>query len=333
MDSISEVSNKSNFKTFFRGIFENYLKEASAFLALIVIIVFFTIVKPNFIAPKNLLLLLEMSALVGIVAIGQFIVMLVGGIDLSIGSVVGLSGIVSAFLMSSGKFSTSIALIGGLAVGILFGIFNGIVITKLKIVDFIVTLGSLFIAHGIIVAMTRGYSIYTGIQPSFLKIGNTKLAGMSTALIAFIVLAILAQIILSTTVFGRRLYATGGNRTAAKLMGVSVDWLKIIAYIISGFLASCVGILIVGRLKSGQPAAGDSFLFETILAVVLGGASLSGGEGTVVGTFIGSIILASIFNGLTMSGFSYFYQEIVKGVIFLIAISLSSFASMRRSRI
>ena len=332
LNNNQEIKGVSNFKILINQLFDNYLKEASAVFALLAILIFFTIVRVNFFSPRNLLLILEASALTGIVALGQFIVMLVGGIDLSIGSIIGLSGIISAFLMNRG-FSTSIALLGGLAVGVVFGIFNGLVVTKLKIVDFIVTLGSLFIAHGIILGMTRGYSIYEGMNPSFLAIGNSKFFGLSTGLIFFIIVTIISQIILSRTIFGRQLYATGGNKTAAKLMGVSVDRLKVIAYIISGLLASCVGILIVGRLQSGQPAAGESFLFETILAVVLGGASLAGGEGTIVGTFIGAVFLSAVFNGLTTSGFPYYYQEIVKGVLFLIAIAFSSVINMRRNKL
>jgi ribose transport system permease protein len=332
LNSGQKLKNVSTIKTLIGRIFDNYLKETSAIFALVAIIIFFTIMRVNYFSPRNLLLILESSALVGVVAIGQFFVMLVGGIDLSIGSSIGLAGIISAYLMNKG-LGTPVALLGGLAVGLLIGVFNGLIVTRLKIVDFITTLGSMFIAHGIILGMTRGYSIYEGMKPSFLAIGTVKFFGVSVVLIFFILVVIVSQIILSRTVFGRQLYATGGNKAAAKLMGVSVDRLKVIAYIISGLLGSCVGIFIVGRLQSGQPAAGDSFLFETILAVVLGGASLSGGEGTIIGTLIGAVFLSAVFNGLTTSGFPYYYQEIVKGILFLIAIAFSSVINMRRNKL
>lgn len=321
----------SSIKFYISNFLINYLKEISVFFALITIIIFFSIIKIKYISGKNILNILETSNLTGIVAIGQLIVLLVGGIDLSVGSVIGLSGVTAAFLMNAG-FGTGTAILAGLSVGVFFGLLNGLIITKIKVIDFIGTLGTMFIAHGFIMAITRGKSIYKGLQSSFLIIGSGKIAGISFSLIGFIVLSIIVHFILSKTVFGRQIYASGGNQKAARLMGVQVDMIKIIAYIISGFLSSIVGIIIVGRLKSGQPSAGDSFLFETILAVILGGASLSGGVGTVAGTFIGAVFLGALFNGLNISGFPFFYQEVLKGGIFIIAVAFGSFVGLRNRK-
>jgi len=311
-------------------LFDNYLKEITIFIALILIIIMFSIIKPVFFNSNNFLSIIEIGAYTGIVAIGQFFVLLTGGIDLSVGSTVGLSGIITAFLMSNFSLNPVLTIIITLIIGVVIGLINGLIITKLRIVDFIVTLGTMFIVHGLILAMTQGYSIYKNINKNFLSITNNKYLGLSLPLLFFLILIIISHIILKYTILGRRMIATGGNKSAASLMGVSANKIKILSYMISGFLSSVVGILIVGSLKSGQPSAGDSFLFETILVVVLGGASLSGGQGTIIGVFLGAIFLQTLFGGLNMSGFPYYDQEIVKGAIFLIAVSFSSIISFRK---
>lgn len=328
----SDYQVRRSTKVFFLNLFDRNIKEISMFSAWIMVTILFTSIEHKFFSQANFLGMLQSSSYIGIVAIGQCLVMISGGIDLSIGSTVGLSGIMSAYLMRMG-FGVPIIIIGGIAVGIFFGLLNGLIITKFKIYDFMVTLGTMFIGHGIIMGITKGSSIYENMNESFLKLVSWKYGELTSRVLLFFIFLVIIQIVLVKTTYGRYLYAMGGNKTAAKLMGISIDRVKIIAYLLSGILASIVGILIVGDLKSGTPSAGDSFLFDTILAVVLGGATLTGGEGTMYGTFIGAFFLVSLFNGLTISGFSFYYQEIFKGAIFIIAITINSFIAIRRKKI
>jgi ribose transport system permease protein len=213
----------------------------------------------------------------------------------------------------------------GLSVGIVAGMLNGLIITQVGITDFIVTLASMSIAHGFIFAYSGGKTIYQNIPKSFLFIGQGRVVDIPVPVILVLIVFVLGHLLLSRFRIGVHVYATGGNREAARLSGIKVDKVRIFSYTVSGLTAATAGIIMASRLGSGQPTAGDTFLFDAIGAVVLGGTSLMGGTGTVVGTLAGVGIIGVISNGLTQLNVSFYYQEVIKGLIILLAVSYNSY--------
>lgn len=299
--------------------------EVALFISLILLIVMFSLLLDNFFTFTNWITLLNQSSMTFIVAAGLTIVIILGGIDLSIGSTVGLTGVLVAGFLAKG-YGIPISILIGISIGLAIGLFNGLIVTKIKIDSFIVTLGSMSIAHGFIFAYTRGYPIYENIPESFLFLGRGRLLGINFPIYLAILIFILVQGLLSWFKLGTHIYATGGNIESARLAGIKVNNVRLIGFIICGILAAFAGIIMSSRLGSGQPNAGDNFLFDAIGAVVLGGASLQGGKGTIYGTLIGVLVISVIFNGLTMLNVSFYYQEVIKGIIIISAVSYNSFS-------
>lgn len=287
---------------------------------LFAIVLVVSIMEPDFLTLNNLFNILRQVSINALIAFGMTFVILTGGIDLSVGSILALSSAFVAGLMTDGT-SALIAVMAGLIVGAVMGALNGMVISLGKVAPFIATLATMTIFRGLTLVYTDGKPI-TGLSQG----GWFELFGRGyfwifpvpvlTMLIAFAVL----YFILKKTTFGRYTYAIGGNEEAAKLMGIQVNKVKIMIYSLSGLMAALAGIILTSRLNSAQPTAGTSYELDAIAAVVLGGTSLSGGRGWIVGTLIGALIIGTLNNGLNLLGVSSFFQLVVKGLVILFAV-------------
>lgn len=269
-----------------------------------------------------------------IISVGMTLVIITGGIDLSVGSILALAGAFTAYLLQWGieftdwnlhlGFTLTGALIGGLLTGTLLGIFNGFSITRFKVPPFVATLAMLTIARGLTMLLTGGFPI-TGFSSQMAFIGTGWFAGIPVPvwITAFIVIA--AVILTNKTGLGRYIYAIGGNETAAKLSGIKIAKVKIIVYSIAGACAAIGGVIVTSRLDSAQPNAGISFELDSIAAVVIGGTSLSGGKGSIIGTVQGALIIGILNNGLVLLNVSPFWQQVIKGLVILLAVIIEKF--------
>jgi ribose transport system permease protein len=304
-------------------------QELTLFLSLIVIMIIMGVRSQAFFSFNNIISIARVSSFLGIVALGQSFVLLVGGIDLSVGSVIGFSGVFSATLLTQFGWSTPVVILVTLAFGLCVGLFNGLIITKIGVVDFIVTLASMTIVHGMIYALQKGNPVYIK-NESFLLLGKGSIGKISYTVITMVILYIICHIVLTRMRFGRHIYATGGNVLAARLSGIKSDRVKIITYIMSSMMAALVGMLVAAQMSSGNGSSGDNFLFDTITAVVLGGIAMTGGAGTLIGTFIGVIIISVLTNGLAMFGMPYYYQEMIKGIILIAAVTITAYRRLHQ---
>lgn len=289
-------------------------------IALIVLMIFVTILNPSFIRPSNLINLLRQVSVNALIAFGMSFVILTGGIDLSVGSVLALTSAIFAGLLGMGV-PPMLGVVIALAVGGLLGAINGILITKGKMAPFIATLATMTIFRGLTLVYTGGNPI-TNFSDAFSYkfIGRGYVLGIPWPVILMIIFFAIAFVILNKTPFGRKTYAIGGNEKASFISGIKTDSVKIKIYAISGFLAAMAGLILTSRLNSAQPTAGTAYEMDAIAAVVLGGISMSGGKGSIAGTLVGALILGTLNNGLNMLGVSSFYQQIVKGIVILIAV-------------
>jgi ribose transport system permease protein len=296
------------------------LEKMYALLGLISLSIILSILSPYFLTTANLLSIALQTAIIALLALGQVYVIISGGIDLSVGSILALSGVVSAQLLVAG-WPTTFAVIAGVLAGALLGFINGIVITKGKLPPFIVTLGMMGVARGISLVLTEGLPV-SGLPESFTNLGNERLFYIPIPVIFLIVVAFIATFILSRTIFGRYVYSIGSNEEAAQLSGINVHFHKLMIYVVCGLLSGLAGVLLTARLVSAQPSAGMGYELDAIAAVVIGGASLIGGVGTVGGTIIGAFIMGVLRNGLNLLNVSPFWQQIAIGVVIVLAVYL-----------
>jgi len=324
------------------------LLRGRALIALIVLWVFFSIVVGSFLTPANIEILVKQMALNGILAIGMTFVILTGGIDLSVGSVVGFTGIVAGLLINEGITvgdwvvfpHTWMVLVISLAAGTLLGAVNGFIITRFNVAPFIATLGMLMVARGL-AGQINGGKTYPNLvgkeelgNTGFRELGTGELLGMLPwAIVIIVIFAVVAWFVTSRTPFGRAVYAVGGNERSAELSGVRVDRTKMIVYMISGFCAGTVGLIIASQLVAAHPATGQYFELYAIAAVVLGGTSLMGGRGTIVGTIIGALVIGTLNNGLTLMGISSFLKLIITGVVIVAALIIDQLQQRAERRL
>lgn len=300
--------------------FKEILDKYKSLIGLIVLCVVITIVSPAFMTLSNITNIFTQVSTNAIIAIGMTFVILTGGIDLSVGSTVAISGALTASILKSTN-NIPLAILVAAITGIIIGLINGILISKGKLQAFIVTLATMTIFRGATLVFTNGTPI-SKLSETFVKIGNGKIGFIPIPVIITIVILIISIYLLTQTRFGRYLYALGGNEDSAKLSGINTNKIKTLVYVISGFASSIAGIIITSRIGSASPNAGTSFELDAIAAVVIGGTSLSGGEGKITGTIIGALIIGVLNNGLNLMNVSPFYQSIVKGLVILIAVLL-----------
>ncbi|THV20511.1 ABC transporter permease [Peteryoungia ipomoeae] len=326
--------------------FVHLLLEGRAFFALIVIIAVFSFLSPYYFSVNNFLTMASHVAIFGILAIGMLLVILNGGIDLSVGSTLGLAGCIAGFLMQGvalPQFGVILYLpvwavvVVTCAVGALVGAVNGVLIAYLRVPAFVASLGVLYVARGIALLMTNGLTYNNlGGRP---ELGNTgfdwlgfnRLAGIPIGVIVLAVLAILCGIVLSRTAFGRWLYASGGNERAAELSGVPVIRVKVLVYVLSGICAAIAGLVLSSQLTSAGPTAGTTYELTAIAAVVIGGAALTGGRGTIRGTMLGAFVIGFLSDGLVIIGVSAYWQTVFTGAVIVLAVLMNSIQYGRRA--
>lgn len=324
------------------------LMKARTFIALIAVLVFFSIAAPNFLSTANLILMSKHVALNAFLAMGMTFVIITGGIDLSVGSIVGLCGMVAGYLVLNGidlqvgytiYFNVfEIALIT-LAVGILIGAVNGLLITRLNVAPFIATLGVLYVARGLALLSSDGRTFPNLVGKAELGttgfgfLGAGRLLGLPVALWILLVVALGAAYLAKYTPLGRHIFAVGGNERAARISGVRVNMVKMFVYMFSGFCAAIVGLIISSELMASHPATGESFELNAIAAAVLGGTSMSGGRGTIGGTIVGAFVIGILSDGLVMMGVSSFWQMVIKGLVIIVAVVVDQAQRRLQSRV
>ena len=296
------------------------IAKLGPFIGLIILIVILTILNPSFLSVDNLLNVLRQVSVSALIAFGMTFVILTGGIDLSVGSTLGLTGAVVATLLASGT-DPILAMLAAVILGLILGTINGVIITKGKVAPFIATLATMTIYRGLTLVYTDGRPVSgLGDSLSFQMFGKGYFLGFPVPVVTMILAFVILYFILHKTTFGRRVYAVGGNEEASKLSGINPDRIKIAVYAITGLLASISALIITSRLNSAQPTAGESYELDAIAAVVLGGTSLTGGKGWIFGTIVGALIIGVLNNGMTLIGVSSFFQQVVKGVVILLAV-------------
>lgn len=323
------------------------LLEGRAFFALIVIIAVFSFLSPYYFSVGNFLVMASHVAIFGILAIGMLLVILNGGIDLSVGSTLGLSGCIAGFLMQGVTlsyfgsilyFPIWAVVVITCVIGGIVGAVNGVLVAYLKVPAFVASLGVLYVARGIALLMTNGLTYNSlGGRP---ELGNTgfdwlgfnRLAGVPIGVIVLAVLAIICGIVLARTAFGRWLYASGGNERAADLSGVPVKQVKVLVYVLSGVCAAIAGLVLSSQLTSAGPTAGTTYELTAIAAVVIGGAALTGGRGTVRGTMLGAFVIGFLSDGLVIIGVSAYWQTVFTGAVIVLAVLMNSIQYGRRAK-
>ncbi|ALP66470.1 MULTISPECIES: ABC transporter permease [Paraburkholderia] len=296
------------------------LQKLGPFIALLVIAVGLSIVSHNFLTVDNLLNVMRQASINALIAFGMTLVILLGGIDLSAGSVLALSSVIIASLLTSGM-PAGLATLAGLVAGGLMGLVNGLVISKGKVAPFIATLGSMTVLRGLALVLSNGSPLSSFNSDFFSLLGGGYVARLvPIPVVLMLVMFAIFWVLLRKTVFGRHIYATGGNAESAKLSGVKVDRIQLYVYTISGVMAALAGVVLTSRLNSAQPTAGTGYELDAIAAVVLGGTSLTGGRGWIFGTLVGALLIGVLNNGLNLLDVSSFYQQVIKGGVILLAV-------------
>ncbi|WP_126426164.1 ABC transporter permease [Brevibacillus marinus] len=302
--------------------FKRILSTYGIVIAFFLLCVVLSFTADNFLSSENLINVLRQISINGILAIGMTFVILTAGIDLSVGSVVALSGVVAASF-AQGDASIWLAVLMGLLVGLVLGFINGVVVAKWGVASFIVTLAMMTIARGLTFVYSDGKPI-SGLSQAYLAIGKSDVLGIPIPVWILFITFALSYFVLYHTKFGRYVYAVGGNENAATVSGINVSLIKIMVFSISGLLAGLAGIVLSSRVSAGLPQAGISYELDAIAAVVIGGTSLAGGKGRLWGTLIGVMIIGVVNNGLDLLNVSSYYQQIVKGCIIVGAVLLDS---------
>ncbi|MDN7241973.1 ribose ABC transporter permease [Planococcus sp. N028] len=301
---------------------QSIFQKIAPFIGLIAIIAIITILNPGFLAISNLMNVLRQVSVNALIAFGMTFVILTGGIDLSVGSILALTGALTAGMMASGV-DPIFAMLVGLLLGAALGAINGLIIAKGKVAPFIATLATMTIYRGLTLVYTEGRPV-SGLGDSvpFQMLGKGYFLGIPIPVVTMLVSFGILYFILKKTTFGRRVYAVGGNEEASILSGINTTRIKIYVYSLVGLLSALAAIILTSRLNSAQPTAGQMFELDAIAAVVLGGTSLTGGRGWIVGTLIGALIIGVLNNGLNLIGVSSFFQQVVKGAVILLAVLL-----------
>ncbi|HDL4099842.1 Ribose import permease protein RbsC [Mannheimia haemolytica] len=321
------------------------LRKMAALAGLVLLIIFFSVTNEYFFTSNNIMTVGLQTSTIALIGIGATCVILTGGIDLSTGSVVALSGVAAAMIVNAGV-PVPLGMILGILVGGICGLINGILVTRMKLPPFIATLGMMMVARGLALYVTNAAPV-SGMPESFANLGNGALfkiveeganglpkvvfAGIPYPVIIMIFITVLFTFALSKLKVGRYLYAIDSNEEAARLSGIKTNIVKIYAYVASGLLSGLTGVILASRLVTAQPNGGVSYELDAIASAVVGGTSLMGGVGTIPGTLIGSFIIGVLRNGLNMNGVSSFVQMIVIGLVIIVAVSLDQLRQSKKA--
>lgn len=309
--------------------FFSALQQASGLIILILFATILSLLTENFLTIKNLSNITLQTSFVAIATIGMTMAMLTGGIDLSVGSIAALSGAIAAGLMSRNNLSVPSAIFICTLLGTILGLVNGLLTVYGRLPPFIATLATLSVARGFTLVYTEGKPI-AGLSRIFTSLGTGTIGPFPIPVIVWFILLVIAYLILRYTRFGLYIYAIGGNEETVRLAGIKINQIKISVYCISGFLASMIGILLTARLWSAQPQMGTGFELDVIAAAVLGGVSLFGGVGNVIGASIGALIVGILGNGLNLLSVPSYYQQVIKGIVFILAVILDLYSKHQK---
>ena len=321
MKEIERNYNRISIKEILKKVVSQ--KLFGVIVALLVLIILLSLLTDKFLTYSNLMNILRQVSITGIAAIGVTLTVLIGGLDISIGSIQGLVGITCSLVLVNTN-NPYLAFITMIVLGLTIGFINGVFITKLKIVDIIVTIAMMFSLRGLTYLITDARSVQW-IGESWLNwLGKGYLGPFPAPVIMLFSVFFIINFILKNTLFGREIYATGGNKEASRVAGINVERVRIFVYMVSGLLSAFAALILASRLGSGQPNAGVGFEFQVIAGILLGGIALSGGEGDLLGTLIGVIFFGVLFNGLILLGVSSFWQQFLTGFIIIIAAYIDS---------
>jgi len=311
---LCDDTNKSN-----QFMLRKSVAKYGIYIAFVILCIVLTIFSPAFLTPMNLLNVLRQISINGVTAIGMTFVIITGGIDLSVGSIVALSAVVACSFAHPGTYPVIVPILIGLFVGLLCGAVTGTLISKGKVAPFIATLGMMTVARGVALVISNGRPVIN-LSDQFNEIGGGYILGVPIPIYLLVFMVIIGIFVLNFCKFGRHVYAIGGNELAAKVSGLNVNSLKITVYAISGLLAGFAGVILSSRVMTGSPVGGQGYELDAIAAVVIGGTSLTGGVGSVVGTMVGALIIGVLNNGLDLLNVSSYYQQIAKGIIIVAAV-------------
>ncbi len=310
-----------------KGVRVAALQKAVAFVVLIALIGYFSVAAPNFMTQANIVGILQATAVNGVLGVACTFVIISGGIDLSVGTLMTFAAVMSGVFLTNLGMPMFVGVVAALVFGALSGAVSGIIIAKLKVPPFIATLGMMLLLKGLALVIAQDKPIYFNDTPNFSLISNDSLVGyflpsfeVPNGVLILFAVAILASIVLNKSLLGRYVFALGSNEEAARLSGVNVDFWKIVIYALGGLICGIAGLIIASRLNSAQPALGQGYELEAIAATVIGGTSLSGGRGTMLGTIIGAFIMSVLTNGLRIMGVAQEWQIVVTGVIIILAV-------------
>ena len=345
----TSLASKPTSPGLFSGDFElgRLLLEGRAFFALIAIVLVFSLLSPYYFSLNNFLTMASHVAIFGILAVGMLLVILNGGIDLSVGSTLGLCGVVAGFLMQGVTLSAVgyvlyppvwVVVVLTCALGGFVGLINGVLVARFKVPAFVATLGVMYVARGVALLITNGLT-YNDLggkaqlgNTGFSWLGFNHLLGIPIGVLVLAVVALIGNLVLTRTAFGRWLYASGGNERAAELSGVPVKPVQVSVYVLSGICAAAAGLILSSQLTSAGPTAGISYELTAIAAVVIGGAALTGGRGTVRGTLLGAFVIGFLSDGLVIIGISSYWQTVFTGAVIVLAVLLNAVQYRRRAK-
>ncbi len=307
--------------------FKSFASNYTILMMFVIFCIIMIFASEYFATWRNIRNILRQTSINGLLSIGMTFVILTGGIDLSVGSVLAFGGVVSASLVSKASggeiYSPTVAIMAAMGTGIIMGAITGILVAKWKVAPFVASLGMLSVARGLTYIYTDGMPI-PKIDRAFLFIGKGSVLGLPMPVFIFAIVVLISYIVLKKTRYGRYIYAVGGNEQSARISGINTKLIIFSVYVISGLLAAFGGAILTARTTAGLPQAGQSYELDAIAAVVIGGTSLKGGQGSLIGTVIGALIIGVVNNGLDILGVSSYYQQVVKGSIIVIAVLIDS---------
>lgn len=324
--TLSRIFNRADISDSRSTRIKRIIGDFGLVIIFIAVIVYFSINSPVFLTVDNLTNIVRQSSIVGLVAVGLTFVMITAGIDLSVGSVVGLSAVGSALAATSQGVPTIVAILIGVGIGALVGFINASMVSWGAIVPFLATLATLAIARSAALVITNGQPVF-GFDESFQWLGAGFIGPIPVPVLLFLIIAVVGDVVLSKTKFGRHVYAVGGNSESAQKVGISVRRIIISVYVIAGTLAGLAGTVLAARVDGADPLAGTGYELQAIAAVVIGGTSLFGGIGTIRGTVLGVLLLGVVSNGLNLLNVSSYYQQGVQGLIIVAAVLLNRWKS------
>ncbi|KRE68770.1 ABC transporter permease [Paenibacillus sp. Soil750] len=300
-----------------------------AFASLIMLVLIFSLSSSNFFQFDNLVAIMLSTAVIGVLALGSTFVIITSGIDLAVGTVMTFSAVMAGVIITTWQLPMPLGILGGILAGAICGLISGLLVARMKIPPFIATLAMMMVTKGLSLVISGAKPIYFTDTPAFTQISmGSIISGIPNAILIFFGAAIVASIILTKTIIGRYNFALGSNEESTRLSGVNVDYWKIVIYTLTGVFSGIAGIMMASRLNSAQPALGSGYELEAIAAVVIGGTSLSGGKGSILGTVIGALIMSVLTNGLRILSVKQEWQTVIVGIVIVLAV----YADMMRRR-